>query len=81
MQTYLTPECDNVYTVHDMVDGPPVKGGQKAYCRNCNRTYYLKHNKNGACDNKEYLKLFYAFVVQPNKPLYYKVHPGHMKLL
>lgn len=78
---YLTPECDNKVQCHDMISPPSYgKGGERAYCRLCNRTYYLRHNANGAPDNREFGKLYYRWIVQPDKPLYYKVHPGVMKL-
>lgn len=57
-----------------------AKGGIITYCRICNRTYYIKTNRNGAPDKRQYAKLFYRDVVQPNKPLYYKIHREKMKI-
>lgn len=57
-----------------------ARGGERALCRICKRTYYLRHNKNGSPNNREYAKLFYRWIVQPNKPLYYRIHPSVMKL-
>jgi hypothetical protein len=79
MCNYLTPECDNINNAHLMVERED-KGGITAYCRICNRTYYLKTNKNGAPNKQEYGKLFYRDIVQPNKPLYYKIHKDRLKL-
>lgn len=80
--SFLTPECDNKSHAHDMVAFVPVAGprGMRAHCRFCRRTYYLRLNKNGAPNKREYARLFYAMIVQPDKPLYYKVHPKKMKL-
>lgn len=58
----------------------PGKGGIRAHCKVCRRTYYLRTNKNGAPNNKLYVKLFYRDIVQPNKPLYYKFHGERMML-
>lgn len=57
------------------------KGGIIAYCRICNRTYYLKTNKNGAPDKREYAELFYRDIVQPHKPLYYKIHKDKLRIV
>lgn len=76
----LTLECDNVHEAHDLISRTNQKGGELAYCRICNRTYYLKHNHNGAPDNKEYGKLYFRWIVQPHNPLYYHVHPGLMNI-
>lgn len=81
MRNTLITECDNVNQAHDMVAVPSHhKGGERAFCRICQRTYYLHHNKNGAPENREYQKLYYRWVVQPSKPLYYRIHPSVMKL-
>lgn len=77
---YITPECDNKSQAHDMID-QPGRGGMKAYCRLCNRTYYLRLNKNGAPEKRQYAQLFYRMIVQPNKPLYYKIHRSKMRLV
>lgn len=63
-----------------MVELESAKGGQRAYCRICRRTYYLRHNKYGAPDKRQYAKLFYRDIVQPNKPIYYKIHRERMQL-
>ncbi len=77
----MTPVCDNVRECHDMrTPLTDAKGGERAFCRICKRTYYLRHNKNGQPDKKQYAKLYYRWIVQPNKPLYYHVHPDAMKL-
>lgn len=78
---HLTPECDNKKHAHEMVTPSRSRGGMRAYCRFCRRTYYLRTNANGAPHKREYAKLFYAFIVQPNKPLYYKVHKDRMRLV
>lgn len=79
MCNYLTKECDNVTQAHLMVERADT-GGIVAYCKLCNRTYYLKTNKNGAPDKRQYAKLFYRDIVQPNHPLYYRIHPEKMKV-
>lgn len=76
---YFTKECDNKTNAHLMVDVEGDKRGQRAYCKLCNRTYYLRTNANGAPDKRQYAKLFYRDIVQPNKPLYFKIHPERMK--
>lgn len=79
--TVVNPaECDNVTQAHLMVE-IEAKGGLRAYCKLCRRTYYLRTNKHGAPDKKLYAKLFYRDIVQPNKPLYYKIHPEKMRLV
>lgn len=79
MAEFLTLECDNVTNAHLMVE-LTGKGGMVYYCRLCRRTYYLRTNKHGAPNNREYTKLFYRDIVQPSKPLYFKVHPEKMRL-
>jgi len=79
MRNYLTPECDNKTNVHYMVE-LPGKNGMRAYCKLCRRTYYLRLNKNGAPNKRQYARLFLRDIIQPNKPLYYKVHPEKMKV-
>jgi len=79
MRRYLTPECDNKSNIHDMVE-LPGEGGIRAFCRNCKRVKYLRTNTNGAPNKREYAKYFYRWIIQPNKPLYYKVHPNVMQL-
>lgn len=76
---YLVAECDNKTNAHLMVDRTE-KGGIRTYCKLCNRTYYLRTNKNGAPNKREYAKLFYRDIVQPSRPLYYKIHSQKMRL-
>lgn len=76
---YLTNECNNKTDAHFMVE-LSGKGGIVAYCRLCRRTYYLRTNKNGAPDKRQYNKLFYRDIIQPNKPLYYKIHRDRLRL-
>lgn len=76
----MTPECDNKTQAHMMLELTSAPGGSRAYCRLCRRTYYLRHNANGAPEKRQYAKLFYRDVVQRNKPLFYKIHPEAMQL-
>lgn len=77
---FLTAECDNKKEVHNPVIFNENPNGLGWYCRNCNRTGYLRKDKDGSPHNKEYLKIFYRDVVQSNKPLYYKIHPEKMSV-
>lgn len=79
MCSYITPECDNRTSAH-LLEEKSGKGGIVAHCIICRRTYYLRTNKNGAPDKKQYAKLFYRDIVQPNKPLYYKIHKHKMNI-
>lgn len=79
MRNYLTPECDNKSTAHYMIEIPD-KRGMRGFCKLCRRTFYLRLNKNGAPDKRQYAKLFYRDIVQPSRPLYYKFHPEKMQL-
>lgn len=80
MRDHLVKECDNKIEIHDMLE-QSGKGGMRAYCRLCNRIYYLRSNQNGAPDKRLYNKLFYRWIVQPSKPLYYKVHKSKLRLI
>lgn len=79
MRNHLTPICDNKSNAHLLVE-MPGRNGMRAYCKLCRRTYYLRMNKNGAPDKRQYAKLFYRDIIQPNHPLYYKFHREKMKI-
>lgn len=74
-------ECDNKKEMHDMLIPKDSRGGLIAYCKRCQRTYYVRKDGQDRPELRRYSKLFYRDIVQPSKPLYYKAHPERMNVL